>query len=73
MNRKTTLLLAVCIVAGGTFSQAGQTGVKAGEFLNLTRQTIPSLQAVIQGAMDATRAEKVPLHVMKKRARRWKA
>jgi hypothetical protein len=70
MNRKTNFILAACILAGGTFSQAGQTGVKAGEFLSLTRETIPSLQAVIQGAMDATRAEKVPLHVMKKRARR---
>ena len=70
MNSKTNCRLAVCILAGGTFSQAGQEGVKAGEFLQLTRKTIPSLQAVIQGAMDATRAEKVPLHVMKKRARR---
>ena len=70
MNRKTNFILAACILAGGTFSQAGQDGVKAGEFLSLTRKTIPSLQAVIQGALDATRAEKVPLHVMKKRARR---
>ena len=70
MNRKTTFMLAVCMMAAGTFCQAEQTGVKAGEFLTLTRKSIPSLQAVIQAAMDATRAEEVPLHVMKKRARR---
>ena len=70
MKRKTTFILAASIMAGVTCSQAEQTGVKAGEFLTLTRETIPSLQAVIQAAMDATRAEEVPLHVMKKRARR---
>ena len=70
MNRKTTFMMALCIMAGAMLSQAGQNGVSAGELLTLTRQTIPSLQAVIQGAMDAGRGEQVSLYEMKKKARR---
>ena len=70
MNRKTNLITALCILACGTFSQAGQNGASASELLTLTRQTIPSLQEVIQGAMDAGRGEQVSLYQMKKRARR---